>query len=126
MSDVHGYLWLIPALPLFAAVVIAFLGPRFLRGQSHWPCVAAILASCLLAFWVLSAVDGLYPMGEGGGAVKPDQEIVETHRWLHVGPMDLSFTLRADGLTAIMLATVTFVGFFIAVYSIGYMHGDPG
>src|SRR5262249_13579626 len=33
---------------------------------------------------------------------------------------------RADGLSAFMLVTVTFVGSFIAIYSVGYMHGDPG
>jgi NADH-quinone oxidoreductase subunit L len=126
MSDVHAYLWLIPALPFFAAVVIAFLGRRFLRGQSHWPCLAAVLGSCVLAFWVLSAVRGLSPIGEGDGPLKADQEIVTAYPLLHVGSLDLGFTLRADGLSAIMLATVTFVGFFIAVYSIGYMHDDPG
>ena len=33
---------------------------------------------------------------------------------------------RADPLTAIMLTTVTFIGTLIAIFSIGYMHGDPG
>jgi NADH-quinone oxidoreductase subunit L len=132
MSDVHGYLWLIPALPLLAAVVIAFLGPRVLRGQSHWPCVVAVAASCVLSFFVLSAVGGLSPYQlphEGLKEIGPAgaHEYVEHYyNWVHVGTLDLGFTLRADGLTAIMLVTVTFVGFFIAVYSIGYMHDDPG
>jgi NADH-quinone oxidoreductase subunit L len=126
MSDVQSYLWLIPALPLFAAVVIAFLGPGVLRGASHWPCVVAIALSCVLAFWVLSSVGALSPIVEGGDHLKPDQKIVADYPLLHVGNFDLGFTLRADGLSAIMLVTVTFVGFFIAVYSIGYMHDDPG
>ncbi len=126
MSNVGSYLWLIPALPLLAAARIAFLGPRGLRPSSDWPCVAAIGVSCLLSFWVLFAVGGLPPMGEGDGHMKPEQEIVAAHPWVHVGNMDLGFTLRADGLTAIMLVKVTFVGFFIAVYSIGYMRDDPG
>ncbi len=41
-------------------------------------------------------------------------------------PFRVEVTLRADPLTAIMLATVTFVSLLVAVYSIGYMHGDPG
>ena len=32
MSERGTILWLIPALPLAAAVLIAFLGPRLLRG----------------------------------------------------------------------------------------------
>src|SRR5439155_637214 len=31
-----------------------------------------------------------------------------------------------DGLTLVMLVTVTFVGTLIAIYSAGYMAGDPG
>jgi NADH-quinone oxidoreductase subunit L len=38
----------------------------------------------------------------------------------------VAITLRADPLTAVMLATVTFVSLLVAVYSIGYMHDDPG
>ena len=43
----------------------------------------------------------------------------------HGGGLHIDFTFRVDGLTAIMLATVTFIG-LIAIYSIGYMHHDPG
>ncbi|HEV3415377.1 MAG TPA: NADH-quinone oxidoreductase subunit L, partial [Pirellulales bacterium] len=38
----------------------------------------------------------------------------------------IEVTLRADPLTAIMLAMVTFISTLVAIYSIGYMHGDPG
>jgi len=39
---------------------------------------------------------------------------------------NIDVTLRADPLTAIMLVMVTFISTLIAIYSIGYMHGDPG
>jgi NADH-quinone oxidoreductase subunit L len=38
----------------------------------------------------------------------------------------VDIALRADPLTVFMLVTVTFVSLLVAVYSIGYMHGDPG
>ena len=38
----------------------------------------------------------------------------------------MGFTLRADALTAMMLVMVTFIGSWIAIYSIGYMHGEAG
>ena len=38
----------------------------------------------------------------------------------------IDIVLRADPLTAIMLAMVTFICTLVAIYSIGYMHGDPG
>ena len=31
-----------------------------------------------------------------------------------------------DALTAIMLVVVTFVSLMVQIYSIGYMHKDPG
>ena len=38
----------------------------------------------------------------------------------------IAVSLRADALTALMLVTVTVVSLLVAIYSIGYMHGDRG
>ena len=38
----------------------------------------------------------------------------------------MAVSLYADQLTAIMLMVVTTVGLLVHVYSVGYMHGDPG
>src|SRR5262245_22665098 len=113
-DDPSGYLWLIPFLPLLASAVTAFAGPRWLRDQSHWPCVLAAGGSCILSLLVFLTVS----RGFEGSAFY--------YEWFHAGNVNVGFTLRADGLTAIMLVTVTFVGTLIAVFSIGYMHGDPG
>jgi NADH-quinone oxidoreductase subunit L len=110
------YLVLIPGLPLLACVLITFLGPRLLRQFSHWPCVLACIASCVLSFLVLFTV--------GQGETRPLEWTYYT--WFAAGDVNLDFALRADGLTSIMLVTVTFVGSLIAIYSAGYMHGDPG
>jgi len=122
---VGNYLWLIPAFPLLAAGVIAFFGPRFLRGASHWPCVAAAGVSCLLSLRVLAAVAQLAPYDENAVA-GPHVAIERYYDWVRVGDVNLGLTLRADGLSAIMLATVTFIGTLIAIFSIGYMRDDPG
>jgi NADH-quinone oxidoreductase subunit L len=122
MSDVLPYLWLIPALPLAASVLIAFFGPWLLRQYSHWPCILGIAGACVVSVLVLVAV------------VQADRpEAVKTYfTWFATGIkgqpgyMDIGFTLRADPLTAIMLVMVTFIGTLIAIYSAGYMHGDPG
>ncbi len=42
------------------------------------------------------------------------------------GNFNVEVVLRADPLTAVMLAVVTFISLLVAVYSIGYMHGDRG
>ena len=41
-------------------------------------------------------------------------------------PFDIDVTLRVDPLTSIMLSMVTFIASLVAIYAIGYMHGDPG
>ena len=74
MSELHPYLWLIPALPLAAAALIAFLGPRFLRGRSHLPCIAAGAAACVLSVLVLFAVRGLDKVPSAEEAVRAADE----------------------------------------------------
>jgi proton-translocating NADH-quinone oxidoreductase chain L len=115
MSDVASYLWLIPTLPLLGAAVIAALGPTMLRERSHLPCIGAAAASCLLSLLALLAVrasDGVTTVIYGP--------------WFEAGNVAVYYSMRADGLTAIMLVMITFIGALIATYSIGYMHRDPG
>lgn len=143
MDDtIRNCLILIPALPLAAAVVVALLGPRVLRGFSHWPVVLAIATSFVCSLILLREVaQGQRSAPEGGY-----EEIVTLWTWADVGhayhlvaappvvpPADagwrnfrIDISLRADALTAIMLAMVTFVSSLVAIYASGYMHGDRG
>lgn len=102
---------LIPLLPLMAAALIAVLGYPVLKQYSHWPCILAAAGSCFLAFTLMIS----------GGASS-----TVYYEWFGEGPVRVDFALQADGLTMIMLVTVTFVGTLIAIYAAGYMHGDPG
>jgi len=122
MSDVFAYLWLIPTLPLLAAAVIGLFG-RYLKDLSHWPCVIAIGIAAFLSFNVLLAVN----------SESPPELSHDYYDFISVNADDTQrahvhapFSLRADALTAIMLTTVTGVGFLIAIFAIGYMAGDPG
>jgi NADH-quinone oxidoreductase subunit L len=118
-DDPRGYLWLIPALPLVGSALIAALGPRFLRSHSHWPCILGSIGACVLSVMTLIAVGRGFPEA-GGDAFRSYYE------WFQAGNVSVGFSLRADGLTAVMLVTVTFIGSLIAIYSVGYMHSDPG
>jgi NADH-quinone oxidoreductase subunit L len=61
-------------------------------------------------------------------ALPPDQRrtIVNLFTWLNVADLNVSFAYQVDQLSLVMALIVTGVGFIIHVYSIGYMHGDPG
>src|SRR5947199_6436953 len=116
MSDVHAYLWLIPALPLLAAGLITFLGYPVFRQNSHWVCIGGAVGACILSVMLLTNIRQL----------PHDTAIESYYTWFQAGNVDVGFSLRADGLTAIMLVMVTFIGSLIAIYSAGYMHADPG
>ncbi|MBC7577388.1 MAG: NADH-quinone oxidoreductase subunit L [Tardiphaga sp.] len=45
--------------------------------------------------------------------------------WITSGDLQLSWTLRVDTLTAVMLVVVTTVSSLVHIYSIGYMEDDP-
>jgi NADH-quinone oxidoreductase subunit L len=104
-------LLLIPLLPLLACVAIALFGYPVLRQYSHWPCIFAAMGSCVISLMFLFV---------GAGPTKTYYE------WFVVGEVQVGFGFQADGLTLVMLATVTFVGTLIAIYSAGYMAGDEG
>ena len=46
--------------------------------------------------------------------------------WMPAGDLQVSFALQLDQLAAVMILVVTGVGALIHVFSIGYMHEDPG
>jgi NADH-quinone oxidoreductase subunit L len=126
MFDPVVCLWLVPLFPLAAAVVIAFLGPKLLKQHSHWPCVIAVAASCACSIAIFLAVKDQPLVGEGGTA-NPTESAIESHyTWFQAGALNVQFGVRADGLSAIMLVTVTFIALLIAIFAAGYMHGDEG
>ncbi|MFO0866003.1 MAG: NADH-quinone oxidoreductase subunit L [Gemmataceae bacterium] len=121
MSNMSQYLWLIPFLPLLGSAIIAGLGKNVLKGASHWPCILGAVGACALSVMALLSVN----------ASHGHMPILDDYIWFQTGAVgdpasvQVGFSLRADGLTAVMLITVTFIGSLIAIYSSGYMKGDP-
>src|SRR6478752_2668936 len=50
---------------------------------------------------------------------------VHISSWIASGTLDVSWSLRVDTLTAVMLIVVTGVSSMVHVYSVGYMAEDP-
>jgi NADH-quinone oxidoreductase subunit L len=111
----ESYIWLIPALPLAAAIVNLLLGKRQLRQQTHWVATLAVGASFVLSclvFWQLV-----------NGAPSLDMTL---YRWIDNGAFQVTIGFLVDPLTATMLIVVTSVSTLVHIFSIGYMHGDGG
>ena len=114
-------LWLIPLAPLAAAVITAFFGRNLLRQRSHLPCwfgLALAVVCSLVVLW--SVVPERFADHSGTPAAAAGYE------WLDVGGMNVGVDVRADAMTALMLAMVTTVSLLVAVFAAGYMHGDRG
>ena len=72
------------------------------------------------ALATIAAYSRLIPYLSGGQGT-----FVETYgSWIAVGDLSLDLAFRLDPLSALMLSFVTFVGFLIHVYAIGYMRGE--
>ena len=113
MTRVPTTLWLIPLFPLVGALLNMFFG-RFVGRQAHWIAVPALVgsfvASCMLFARVASG----------------ETFTTTLFSWVGAGDFETSVAAYVDPLTAIMLLVVTGVGMLIHLYSIGYMHDDPG
>lgn len=113
--------WLVP---LGSFLAIFLLGPWLGRGGRGAGYVAtiAIGTSCILSLVALGVWLRLYPPGQGA-----HHEAVLTGDWYVVAQFEsLRFTIGyyVDTLTVAMFAMVTFVAFWIHVYSFGYMHEE--
>ncbi len=103
-------------LPLAAAFAAwGLCGTRAAR-YAHVPLVGACAAAAVLAFLLLGRVlDG------GSG-----QTLSRPVTWFAAGHLKVHFVLGVDALTSIMLCMITFIATLIALFSSGYMRGDPG
>jgi NADH-quinone oxidoreductase subunit L len=108
---VHS-LWLVPALPLMAAGVLAFAKRRH-RVLAGTLAILAMAASFGIACGALAATLS-HP-----GAREPFN-----FPWLQFGETTLQFGWVLDPLTAAMIVMVTFVGTLIFIFSVGYMAED--
>jgi NADH-quinone oxidoreductase subunit L len=113
----HELLWLIPVLPLLGAAINGLLGWRFPKGLVTAVAIGAPLASLLLA------LDCLWEYAHGGC---PGAVCVQTLYAWTAGDLSIPIAFQLDALSAVMLFIVTFVGFLIHVYSVGYMGHEEG
>jgi NADH-quinone oxidoreductase subunit L len=154
--DSKTLLVLVPALPLLGALLTValgrVLGPRAHWPAILSIAAAAVAAVTLLVGLGREAGVG---SGHADGAAHPVEMVQTLWQWasipdaytpragsaaLDVGddlaakaadrpatlPFSIGIDLRLDPLTAVMLAVITCVGLLVAIYSIGYMHDDPG
>jgi len=115
----HEYVWLIPLFPLIGVLINGLLGyklPKTVIGPIA--CIAvglSAIVSTLIFFEVK--------------ALPPESRIlndVVSYTWMAAGNFSVDVGFLIDPLSLVMLLVVCWVSLLIHIYSIGYMHGDPG
>ena len=104
----------IPLLPLIGAMVVGLFGWFLKERLSHWITCTLVIASTVLSIHVFIQV-------MGGASFHGN-----FWTWIISGDLDVPIGMMIDRLTTIMMMTVTIVSACVHIYTIGYMHGDPG
>lgn len=95
---------------LFNILIGRFVSPKTVS----WAGVLSIFGSLVVALFAINQV-------LSGKTIE-----YNVYTWILSDDLKVSFGYLIDQLTAVMLFVVCFVGWLIHIYSVGYMHGDPG
>ncbi len=102
--------------PLVGAIVAGLFGKRIGRSGAHRVTITSVGLSFFLSLIAFKhiVIDGAPAFN---GAV---------YTWLVSGGITMQVGFLIDELTVTMMTVVSFVSWMIHIYTIGYMHDDPG
>ena len=102
--------------PLIASVIAGLFGKQVGRAGAHTVTILGVGIACALSLYVLQT------------QLAPDAVVYNetVYQWMSVGGINLEVGFLIDRLTALMMVVVTFVSLMVHIYTIGYMHDDPG
>jgi len=102
--------------PLLGSLIAGLFGKVIGRAGAHWVTIIGVGVSSILSMFAYK-----YIMFDGGEIF--NQTI---YTWLSIGSLDMNVGFLVDRLSVTMMVVVTFVSWMIHIYTIGYMHDDPG
>ncbi|MGH1536792.1 MAG: NADH-quinone oxidoreductase subunit L [Gammaproteobacteria bacterium] len=102
--------------PLIASMVSGLFGRAIGRGGAHWLTILGVAVSFLLSIVVFKQV--IFD--------QVSHTSIDIYEWLALGELSLKIGFLIDPLTVTMMLVVTFVSLMVHIYTIGYMHDDPG
>jgi NADH-quinone oxidoreductase subunit L len=111
-------LWLVPALPFAGFVILALIGPRLSRRAAAIVGVGSVGLSAAITLAIAGTFIGAPPPGQAFGQT--------LWTWINVAGFVPTIGLHLDSLSMIMILVITFVGFFIHLYSSEFMFEEEG
>ncbi len=105
----------VPLAPLIGSIIAGLFGKSIGRRGAHFVTILGVFISFVISCMVLKsvAVDG----ARFNGTI---------YEWMTLGDLKMEIGFLIDGLTAMMMAVVSFVSLMVHIYTIGYMEEDPG
>ncbi len=109
-----------PLIGAIAAGIIVFIPAKDKDKQANLDAFAQWVTCAAMILSMLSAIIVFYDV-----ALNSNVRTSELFTWIDSGPLEVSWALKVDTLTAVMMIVVTVVSAMVHIYSIGYMHHDP-
>ena len=104
----------VPLAPLFGAIVAGLFGKFIGRTLAHVVTIAGVALAFIASVVVFQDVHAGHVFN---GSV---------YTWMTSGDVRFEVGFLIDPLTTMMMLVVTFVSLMVHIYTIGYMHDDPG
>jgi NADH-quinone oxidoreductase subunit L len=112
------FVWLVPVFPAVGFIINGLTGRRIDRRLVGWIGCSAIGLSFFVSLLLLFDLLKLPPPSR--------HHEVEIFEWIVSGGFRTVVGYQVDPLSILMALVVSGVSFFIHIYSVGYMHDDPG
>jgi NADH-quinone oxidoreductase subunit L len=106
----------IPLAPLLGAIIAGLFGRQIGRAGAHTVTILGVAISFVLSLIVLKHI-AIDDAGTFNGSV---------YTWMVSDGLRFEIGFLIDKLTALMITVVSFVSLMVHIYTIGYMHDDPG
>jgi NAD(P)H-quinone oxidoreductase subunit 5 len=119
MDFAYQYAWLIPLLPLAAALIIGTGLISFNKSTNNLRSLWSTLSVSATGGAMVMAFNLLWSQIQG------HDPYLYTFEWAQAGTFHLNMGFVIDHLTAMMLVIVTTVAFLVQIYTDGYMAHDP-
>ena len=107
---------IIVLLPLTGAIISGLFGQAIGRKGAHCVTIGLLSLATLLSFMLFDRI-----------IIEKQGDLDTTlYYWINSGSLSFQIGFLLDSLSVSMMVVVTFVSLMVHIYTIGYMHEDPG
>ncbi len=122
--DTFDYIYLIPLIPLLMFLFLGFTARKIKEPVSGYLGTAGLLAVFILSYY--TAYKYFFADGLVDGKYQQIRVMLK-EGWIHfTDKLAIDIGIIIDPISVMMLVVVSTVSFMVHIYSLGYMHKDPG